>query len=97
MNNIKLSCIIPSYKDPLLHSTIDSILKNSKLGNGIEVIVTLDGYWPHDIHPDERVKYIHLGKNVGMREAINTGVRVAKGDYLMRTDEHCIYAEGFDR
>jgi len=32
-----------------------------------------------------------------MREAINTGVRAAQGEYIMRTDEHCMYAKGFDR
>ena len=31
-----------------------------------------------------------------MREAINTGARESTGDYLMRTDEHCIFGERFD-
>jgi len=31
-----------------------------------------------------------------MREAINAGVRVARGEYIMRTDEHCAFAKGFD-
>ena len=39
-----LSIVIPSYKDPLLHKTVDSLLENA-VGD-IEIIVTLDGYWP---------------------------------------------------
>ena len=93
-----LSVIIPSYKDPLLHKTIDSLLENSELGDKIEVIPVLDGYWPDEpIRNDDRVKIVHLGKNSGMREAINAGVRVAKGKYIMRTDEHCKFCPGYDR
>lgn len=91
-----LSVIIPSYKDPLLHKTIDSILENAE--GDIEIIVVLDGYWPNPlIRDDRRVKIVHLGANRGMREAINAGVKIAQGDYLMRTDEHCRFAKGFDK
>jgi len=90
-----LSVIIPSYKDPLLHKTIDSLLSNA-VGE-IEVIPVLDGYWPETpIREDERVKILHLGGNRGMRGAINAGVRIANGEFIMRTDEHCIFGKGFD-
>ena len=89
-----LSIIIPSYKDPLLYSTIDSLIKNAE--GDIEIIVVLDGYWTNQIYADDRVQYVHLGKNVGMREAINTGVRVSTGEYLMRVDEHQVFAKGYD-
>ena len=32
-----------------------------------------------------------------MRAAINAGVSVSRGKYIMRTDEHCMFAKGFDR
>ena len=32
-----------------------------------------------------------------MRGAINAGVQVARGEFLMRTDEHCMFDQGFDR
>ena len=93
-----LSVIIPSYKDPYLHNTIDSLLVNSRLGDGLEVIPVLDGYWPEkQIKNDDRITVVHLGKNVGMREAINAGVRVARGKLIMRTDEHCHFAYGYDK
>ncbi len=96
MDNIKLSVIIPSYKDPLMVKTVDSILENF-IGS-YEVIVVLDGYWPNfEIRNDPRVRYVHLGKNRGMRGAINAGVDVARGEFLMRTDEHCLYPKGFDK
>lgn len=90
-----LSVVIPSYKDPLLHNTIDSLLENAE--GEIEIIAVLDGYWPETPLPaDERVKVIHLGQNRGMRRAINAGVAVARGEYIMRTDEHCSFGKGYD-
>ena len=91
-----LSVIIPSYKDPLLHKTIDSLLENAE--GEIEIIVVLDGFWPETpIKNDERIRVLHLGKNRGMRGAINAGVDVARGEFLLRSDQHCMFAKGFDR
>ena len=95
---MKLSIVIPSYKDPILHKTIKSLLDNSVLGNDMEIIVVLDGYWPDTpVVMDDRVKVVHIGLNGGMREAINYGVGVASGEYLMRTDEHCMFPKGYDK
>ncbi len=90
-----LSVIIPSYKDPLLHKTIDSLLGNAR--GEIEIIVVIDGYkLKQPLRDDSRITQITLEKNVGMREAINTGVAASSGKYIMRTDEHCMFGEGFD-
>lgn len=90
-----LSVVIPSYKDPLLHKTIDSLLENAR--GEIEVIPVLDGYYPETpIKKDERIKVVQLGGNRGMRRAINAGIDIAKGDFIMRTDEHCSFGNGFD-
>ena len=88
-----LSVVIPSYKDQYLNKTIQEILDNA--GVEVEVIAVLDGYWRPDIVVDKRVRYVHLGKNVGMRRAINAGVYIARGEYLMRADEHCMFAPNF--
>lgn len=91
-----LSIIIPSYKDPCLHRTINSLIKNAR--GEIEIIPVLDGYWPPTpVKIDERIRVVHLGKNRGMREAINAGVAVSRGKYIMRTDEHCLFGKDFDR
>lgn len=95
---IKLSVIIPCWKDPYVIPTIQSLLDSSELGEALEVIAVFDGFWPtFDLIEDPRVRYIHLGANRGMRGAINAGVDAARGEYLMRTDEHCIFAKGYDR
>lgn len=93
-----LSAVIPDYYDPSLYKTVDSLLENSELGNKLEIIVVHDGYWPEiPVKNDDRIKIVHLGRNRGMRGAINAGVSVATGKFLMRTDEHCMFAKGFDK
>lgn len=93
---MKLSIVIPSYKDPFLNKTIEDLLKNSQLGKELEIIVVFDGYWGTPVN-DPRVRYVHLGKNRGMRGAINAGVAVSRGEYFMRLDEHCSFGDGYDR
>jgi glycosyltransferase involved in cell wall biosynthesis len=96
---MKLSCILPSYKDPLLFKTIRSLLDNSELGDQLEIIAVWDGYYPDSslIIQDPRVRYVHIGKNGGMRRAINAGVAVSRGEYIMRLDEHQTVGQGYDR
>ena len=95
---MKLSVVIPSFRDPLLIKTINSLLESSEFGDQLEIIAVLDGYWPDfKIVHDPRVRYVHLGKNRGMREAINAGVSIARGEFIMRTDEHCMFPKGFDK
>lgn len=89
-----LSIVIPSYKDPLLHKTIDDLLE--KATGEIEIIAVLDGYWTL-CKQDPRVRVVHLGRNRGMRGAINAGVAVARGEFLMRVDEHQMFGDGYDR
>ena len=94
---IKLSVIIPSYKDKYMPKTVRSLLDNSELGDQMEIVVVLDGYEPDfRLVEDPRVRYIRQ-ENTGMRGAINRAVKESKGEYLMRTDEHCLFGKGFDR
>lgn len=90
-----LSCVIPSYRDPYLSATVQSILDNAE--GEVEVIAVLNGYWWEDPINDPRVRILHLGKERGMRGAINAGVEIARGEYLMRSDAHCSFAKGFDK
>ena len=95
---MKVSAIIPAYKDEYIHPTVQSLLDNSELGDQLEVIVVFDDGGPeHPITDDPRVFPIYLGKNRGMRDAINIGVAAARGQYILRSDQHCMFAPGYDR
>ena len=69
----------------------------SKSSN-IEVIVVLDGYWqdPKDIIDDKRVILIHFSQARGMRNAINSAVSISNGEYILKTDAHCLFDKDFD-
>ena len=90
-----LSVIIPARNEQFLVPTVKDIL--AKATGEVEVVVVLDGYWPDPPLPsDKRIIQIHRGKSAGMRSAINAAAEVAKGEYLMKLDAHCMLAEGFD-
>lgn len=90
-----VSIIIPSRNELFLQPTIDDILLNAR--GQIEVIVVLDGYWPQPaLTTDPRVIILHNGRKLGVRNAINAGVAICKGDYVMKSDAHCMFGPGFD-
>lgn len=91
-----ISIIIPTYKEPFLQKTIDSLLENSQ--EEIEILTVLDGYIPDKpLKSDLRVKVINLKENLGMRGAINAGLAKAKGKFIMKCDAHCIFGLGYDK
>jgi GT2 family glycosyltransferase len=67
-----------------------------KAEGDIEIICIMDGYWQAPV-ADPRVRTLHLGKNRGMRGAINAGIEISRGKYLLRADEHQIFGQGWDR
>jgi len=92
----RLSVIIPSRSDQYLQKTVDDLLTKAK--GEIEIIVVLDGIWSV-LNDDKRVITIHQGiqhDSLGMRAAINAGVAIASGDYIMKIDEHCMLDQDFD-
>ena len=96
MYNDIVSVIIPARNEPFLSKTIKDILAKAK--GAIEVIVILDGYWmkPEEIVEDKRVVYIHYGDARGMRNGINMALNISHGKYIMKSDAHCMFDEGFD-
>lgn len=91
-----VSIIVPSYKEPYLKQTLGSLLDNA--AGDIEIFAILDGYTSDVPLPkDRRLKILRLDQNVGMRGAVNAGLTNATGDYVMKTDAHCLFAEGYDK
>jgi glycosyltransferase involved in cell wall biosynthesis len=89
-----ISVVIPSRGERFMPHTIDDILK--KATTDIEIIAVLDGYWPERYNDDPRVTYIHHGESRGMRACLNHAVSISKGEWIMKTDAHCMFADGFD-
>lgn len=93
-----LSVIIPSRNVPewkYIHKTVDDLFAKAK--GDIEVIVVQDGYSPTPaLTPRDNLIIIPHRESMGMRPSINEGVAAAKGKYIMKCDDHCMFAEGFD-
>ncbi len=86
-----LSIIIPSCKDKYLQKTIDDIRKNAR--GEIQLVVVFDGF-------DQKITGADLilsnDRNRGLRYSVNRGASASSGEYIMKTDEHCAFAESFD-
>lgn len=94
-NSSLVSIVIPSRNEEYLNQTVKDLLEKAQ--GDIEIIVTLDGYWPNpSLIKDDRIKLIHKGLPGGMRAAINSAVDISKGKYILKTDAHCMFMEGFD-
>lgn len=91
-----LSVVIPARNERYLRKTIIDLLQKSK--QNIEIIPVLDGYWPPGdmLVDDNRVHYLHFSTPRGMREAINAGVAISRGKFVMKLDAHCLVDDGFD-
>lgn len=92
---MKLTVIIPSRNEKFLAPTVADVLGQAR--GDVEVIVCLDGYWPDPPLPaDPRLRILHRGDAVGMRDNINAAAAIATGTHLMKLDGHCQVAEGYD-
>lgn len=89
-----VSVIIPSRNEIFLEKTLKDVL--DKASGEIEIVVILDGHKPQELINDERITYLYHEVSVGMRAAINHGVSVCRGEFLMKLDAHCLLDRGFD-
>ena len=89
-----VSVVIPARNEQFLPQTIDDLCDKAR--GDIEIFAILEDYWPERQSDDPRVRYVHNGTPRGMRGAINQGAALAKGDYLMKCDGHCMFDKGFD-
>ena len=100
MDNNRLTVIVPSRNELFMPQTAEDLLNKAR--GDVEVIVILEGYWTSENpklrmpREDDRLKYIHFGKPRGLRDAVNAGVAMASGKYIMKVDAHCMFAEGYD-
>ena len=96
---IDLSVIIPNRNNgkgaDFCNKTINDILVKAE--TNIEVIVHVDEAWPMPLSTDPRVHYIHPPVTGGLRNAVNRGVAMAVGKYIMKIDDHCLVGQGFDK
>lgn len=96
MTSSLVSVVIPSRNEKYLKKTVDDLL--AKATGEIEITVILEGYWPQteEFSQDPRVRYVHFTTPRGMRGAINAGVDVSKGEFILKCDAHCMFSDGYD-
>lgn len=87
---MKLSIVIPSVNDPYLQKTVDGIRKSAK--SEYEIIVVFDGF----DGAIKNAKTVYSKERLGLRKTVNKGVEVSNGDYILKSDEHCMFDDGFD-
>lgn len=90
----KLSALIPNRNSPYLTATIRDLL--TKAAGDIEVVVNVDGDRPAELVADKRVTYLFNDHTIGMRAGINRALAAASGEFVMKCDDHCMFAPGFD-
>lgn len=90
-----LSVIIPSRNEEFLNRTIQDILEHKKAKT--QIIVGLDGQWPVEPikqHPD--VVVLFFPESIGQRAITNQCVQISRAKYVMKTDAHVAFDDGFD-
>jgi len=97
----KVSIIIPTRHETyevspgvsILHRTVQDIYE--KATGDIEVIVIFDGP-PYTPLPEYKNLVCLNMKWAGTKPSINSAAKIASGKYILKTDAHCMFAEGFD-
>src|SRR3990167_655570 len=90
-----LSVIIHNRNSPFLTKTIEDLLAKSE--GEVEIVVHVDENPPERYVDDPRVHYAHPSAPQGLRRGINTAASLAKGEHIMKIDDHCLVGQGYDR
>jgi len=88
-----VSIIIPSRNEMFLSKTVDDIF--AKARGDFEVIVVLDEQ-DQPLIPRDRLIVLKKEGKPGMKSALIQGIKAARGEYIMKSDAHCMFGEGFD-
>ena len=98
MSEMKLSIVIPVYKvEKFIVNTVDSL----EISRDNYEIILVDDHSPDDSPRlcDElaakygNIKVLHKAKNEGLSMARNSGIDIAKGEYICFVDADDKYAE----
>jgi len=98
----KTSIIIPSRNEVyttnegenVLQRTVRDIYENAT--GDFEVLVGFDGP-PYQDFPDyPNLRIVKLPDVIGIKNHINLLAILAKGEYLFKSDAHCMFGKGFD-
>lgn len=91
----RVSIIVPARNERYLSRTVQDLLANAR--GDIEILPVLDGYEPDPPLPDDpRVRPLRKTRPEGMRPGVNDALNLATGEFLMKCDAHCMFAEGYD-
>lgn len=88
-----VSIVIPSRNEMFLSKTVDDIFAKAR-GN-FEVIVVLDEK-DQALTPRPGLTVLKKEGAPGMKSALVQAIKAAKGEYVMKSDAHCMFGEGFD-
>lgn len=91
-----ISIVIPTHNhcDDLLKPCIDSILKYTDLSD-IELIVVANGCTDNtkSFLSEYKLNYIWFDEALGYTKAINEGIKIAKGDYILLLNNDVVLLE----
>lgn len=88
------SVIVPARNERYLSKTVEDIYLT--FTGDFEVIVVLDGKSDYPIpYSYPNLTVIDSPQNEGIRAAINKAVSASRGEYILKTDAHCMFCEGF--
>jgi glycosyltransferase involved in cell wall biosynthesis len=91
----KVSIIIPARNEKYLGTTLSDIYRNAT--GDFEVIVGLNGATSYPFKTDYPNLFVwQESENQGLKPMINRLARMAKGDYIYKSDAHCSFGKGFD-
>jgi beta-1,4-mannosyl-glycoprotein beta-1,4-N-acetylglucosaminyltransferase len=88
-NSMKYSIIIPTCKEKNLIPCLESVRKFTDLTD-TEIIVVANGY---DGVPKPDVRWIYIEDMIGYPAAVNAGIKVSKGEYVILLNDDTILLE----
>ena len=90
---MKVSIVIPSRNETFVVRMVEDLLL--KATGDVEIIVVQDGP-PYQEFPNDRRIVVVNSPQMGLKPCVNFGVGIATGEYILKSDAHCMFGPGFD-